>query len=113
MGNVATVEVFVDGVQIGLAQNPQKKMAQKLAARNALVILKEKAQHQEEEAKAATAENGKSKTTPFTRQTLNDLCLRRQWPMPQYKYVRIDFLPHVAVFAWMTDVSLFVNLDKF
>jgi endoribonuclease Dicer len=27
-GNVATVEVFVDGVQIGSAQNAQKKMAQ-------------------------------------------------------------------------------------
>ncbi|THF99108.1 hypothetical protein TEA_021356 [Camellia sinensis var. sinensis] len=28
-GNLATVEVFIDGVQVGIAQNPQKKMAQK------------------------------------------------------------------------------------
>uniref|UniRef100_A0A803NSH1 Uncharacterized protein n=1 Tax=Cannabis sativa TaxID=3483 RepID=A0A803NSH1_CANSA len=41
-GNLATVEVFVDGIQVGIAQNAQKKMAQKLAARNALVALKEK-----------------------------------------------------------------------
>ncbi|PPD88783.1 hypothetical protein GOBAR_DD14282 [Gossypium barbadense] len=57
-GNLATVEVFIDGVQVGVAQNPQKKMAQKLAARNALAT--------------------------FTRQTLNDICLRRNWPMPFY-----------------------------
>lgn len=90
-GNVATVEVFIDGVQIGSAQNAQKKMAQKLAARNALVILKEKEVLKEKDAKEA--ENGdanpgkanKNGSSNFTRQTLNDLCLKRQWPMPQYR----------------------------
>lgn len=92
-GNLAFVEVYVDGIQIGSAQNPQKKMAQKLAARNALVILKEKESSKEAAAKAAALENGEvvgkalTKTTPFTRQTLNDICLKRQWPMPQYKLV--------------------------
>lgn len=83
-GNLATVEVYIDGVQIGVAQNPQKKMAQKLAARNALVVLKEK----DVEEKGKVAENGKKKNgvQTFTRQTLNDICLRRQWPMPQYRY---------------------------
>ncbi|OAE22766.1 hypothetical protein AXG93_2035s1500 [Marchantia polymorpha subsp. ruderalis] len=90
-GNLAFVEVYVDGVQIGSAQNPQKKMAQKLAARNALVILKERESTREAAAKAAALENGdvggksNNKTAPFTRQTLNDICLKRQWPMPQYK----------------------------
>lgn len=88
-GNVATVEVYVDGVQIGSAQNAQKKMAQKLAARNALVILKEKEVTKEKsEAENSEANNGKSSKnghTNFTRQTLNDLCLKRQWPMPQYR----------------------------
>jgi endoribonuclease Dicer len=88
-GNVATVEVFVDGVQIGSAQNAQKKMAQKLAARNALVVLKEKEVIKEkEEAENGDANPGKANkngTTNFTRQTLNDLCLKRQWPMPQYR----------------------------
>ncbi|OEL29167.1 Endoribonuclease Dicer-like protein 1, partial [Dichanthelium oligosanthes] len=81
-GNVATVEVFVDGIQIGVAQNPQKKMAQKLAARNALVVLKEK----ETAAKKDTEKDSDKKNSSqmFTRQTLNDICLRRQWPMPQY-----------------------------
>lgn len=90
-GNVATVEVFIDGVQIGSAQNAQKKMAQKLAARNALVVLKEKEVLKEKDAKEA--ENGdanpgkgnKNGSSNFTRQTLNDLCLKRQWPLPQYR----------------------------
>jgi endoribonuclease Dicer len=82
---LATVEVFIDGVQVGVAQNPQKKMAQKLAARNALVVLKEK---ETAEAKEKSDENGKKKRNgnqTFTRQTLNDICLRRNWPMPSYR----------------------------
>lgn len=84
-GNLATVEVYIDGVQVGVAQNPQKKMAQKLAARNALAVLKEK---ETAEAKEKGDENGKKRkngTQTFTRQTLNDICLRRNWPMPLYR----------------------------
>lgn len=85
-GNLATVEVFIDGVQIGVAQNPQKKMAQKLAARNALAVLKDK---EMDEAKEKMEDNnGKKKKNgnqTFTRQTLNDICLRRNWPMPFYR----------------------------
>lgn len=91
-GNVATVEVFVDGVQIGSAQNAQKKMAQKLAARNALVILKEKEEVMEKEnGDANSTKSNKNGNVPFTRQALNDLCLKRQWPMPQYKLVTCLF----------------------
>lgn len=82
-GNLATVEVYVDGLQVGIAQNEQKKMAQKLAARNALVTLKEK-----ETAEAKSNDDTKKKkngTQTFTRQTLNDICLRRNWPMPLYR----------------------------
>lgn len=71
-GNLATVEVFIDGVQVGIAQNPQKKMAQKLAARNALAALKEK-EIAEAEANEKADENGKKKKNgnqTFTRQTL-------------------------------------------
>lgn len=85
-GNLATVEVYVDGVQIGVAQNPQKKMAQKLAARNALEVLKEK--EVADAKKSAEEDDGKEKkngSQTFTRQTLNDICLRRNWPMPLYK----------------------------
>lgn len=85
IGNLATVEVFIDGVQIGVAQNPQKKMAQKLAARNALAVLKEK---EMDDAKEKIEDNGKKKKNgnqTFTRQTLNDICLRRNWPMPFYR----------------------------
>jgi endoribonuclease Dicer len=60
-------------------------MAQKLAARNALVVLKEK---ETAEAKEKSDENGKKKRNgnqTFTRQTLNDICLRRNWPMPSYR----------------------------
>lgn len=85
-GNMATVEVYVDGVQVGIAQNPQKKMAQKLAARNALVALKEKetaeAMEKGEEDDEKKKKNG---SQTFTRQTLNDICLRRNWPMPLYR----------------------------
>lgn len=84
-GNLATVEVYVDGVLVGLAQNPQKKMAQKLAARNALVTLKEK---EKAKAKENDTDDGKKKrngSQTFTRQTLNDICLRRNWPMPLYR----------------------------
>ncbi|MCD9639814.1 hypothetical protein HAX54_024557 [Datura stramonium] len=48
---------------VGMAQNPQKKMAQKLAARNALVVLKER---EEAEAKKA-ADDGKKKKKSQTR----------------------------------------------
>lgn len=86
-GNLATVEVFIDGVQVGVAHNPQKKMAQKLAARNALAALKEKEKAESKEKENAD-ENGKKKKSgnqTFTRQTLNDICLRRNWPMPSYR----------------------------
>lgn len=85
-GNVATVEVYVDGIQVGTAQNRQKKMAQKLAARNALAALKEKETAEATDEK--TNENMEKKkvgTQTFTRQTLNDICLRRNWPMPVYR----------------------------
>lgn len=95
-GNTATVEVFIDGVQVGVAQNPQKKMAQKLAARNALAALKEKeiaeskekrvngnaVENQDDENGNANKKNGNQ---TFTRQTLNDICLRKNWPMPSYR----------------------------
>lgn len=83
-GNLATVEVFIDGIQMAIAQNPQKKMAQKLAARNALVALKDKETAEAKEKE----ENGKKKkngSQTFTRQTLNDICLRKNWPMPFYR----------------------------
>lgn len=91
-GNVATVEVFIDGVRVGVAENAQKKMAQKLAARNALAILKEKemviAKEKQEEEKGGEVDGEgrkKNSNSSFTRQTLNDICLRRNWPMPFYR----------------------------
>lgn len=89
-GNLATVEVFIDGVQVGVAQNPQKKMAQKLAARNALAALKEKetAEAKQKDDDDDDDTDGKKKrngSQTFTRQTLNDICLRRNWPMPSYR----------------------------
>lgn len=105
-GNLATVEVFIDGVQVGLAQNPQKKMAQKLAARNALVKLKEKEANQKEAAKAAAEATGdvedakKKANQTFTRQLLNDTCLRRQWPMPHYRCVSEGGPAHAKRFTY-------------
>lgn len=103
-GNVATVEVFIDGVQMGIAQNPQKKMAQKLAARNALAALKEK---ETAEAKEKDDENGKKKNGPqtFTRQTLNDICLRRNWPMPFYRCVNEGGPAHAKRFTFAVRVN--------
>ncbi|KAL6659920.1 hypothetical protein ACP70R_002042 [Stipagrostis hirtigluma subsp. patula] len=102
-GNVATVEVFVDGIQIGVAQNPQKKMAQKLAARNALVVLKEK----EAAAKKDAEKDGEKKagSQMFTRQTLNDMCLRRQWPMPQYRCINEGGPAHAKRFVYAVRVN--------
>ncbi|XBH58778.1 hypothetical protein VPH35_080155 [Triticum aestivum] len=100
-GNVATVEVFVDGVQIGVAQNPQKKMAQKLAARNALVVLKDK----ETAAKKETEKDGDKNNAGFTRQTLNDTCLRRQWPMPQYRCINEGGPAHAKRFVYAVRVN--------
>ncbi|KAM0946851.1 hypothetical protein DsansV1_C08g0079921 [Dioscorea sansibarensis] len=105
-GNLATVEVFIDGVQIGIAQNPQKKMAQKLAARNALVVLKEKEKEKEKASKMET-ENGDKKNGVhvFTRQTLNDICLRRQWPMPQYRCINEGGPAHAKRFVYSVRVN--------
>ncbi|MQL77205.1 hypothetical protein Taro_009609 [Colocasia esculenta] len=101
-GNLATVEVFIDGVQIGVAQNPQKKMAQKLAARNALVVLKEK-----DKSTKNDAENEAKKNSGqiYTRQTLNDICLRRQWPMPQYRCVNEGGPAHAKRFVYSVRVN--------
>ncbi|KAL9251943.1 Endoribonuclease Dicer homolog 1-like protein [Drosera capensis] len=104
-GNVATVEVYVDGVQIGVAQNPQKKMAQKLAARNALVILKEK---ETVKGKDKSDENGKKRQNgnqTFTRQTLNDICLRKNWPMPLYRCVSEGGPAHAKKFTFAVRVK--------
>ncbi|KAG9455436.1 hypothetical protein H6P81_008340 [Aristolochia fimbriata] len=99
-GNVAMVEVFIDGVQVGVAQNPQKKMAQKLAARNALVLLKEK------DSEANDNENGKKNgTQTFTRQTLNNICLRKQWPMPQYRCIYEGGPAHAKRFTYSVRVN--------
>ncbi|XVF72925.1 hypothetical protein PTKIN_Ptkin12aG0160000 [Pterospermum kingtungense] len=104
-GNLATVEVFIDGIQVGVAQNPQKKMAQKLAARNALAVLKEK---ETAKAKENTEENGKKKKNgnqTFTRQTLNDICLRRNWPMPSYRCVNEGGPAHAKRFTFAVKVN--------
>ncbi|KNA02693.1 hypothetical protein SOVF_216260, partial [Spinacia oleracea] len=104
-GNLATVEVYVDGVQIGVAHNAQKKMAQKLAARNALVVLKEK---ENAEALDKAEENEKKKKNvgqTFTRQTLNDICLRRNWPMPLYRCVNEGGPAHAKRFTFAVRVN--------
>ncbi|KAL3355588.1 hypothetical protein AABB24_016655 [Solanum stoloniferum] len=103
-GNMATVEVYVDGLQVGMAQNPQKKMAQKLAARNALVVLKER-----EEAEAKKADDAKKKKNgnpSFTRQTLNDICLRKNWPMPLYRCVHEGGPAHAKRFTYGVRVNI-------
>lgn len=112
-GNTATVEVFIDGVQVGVAQNPQKKMAQKLAARNALAALKEKeiAEAKEKGAKGNAGgdenENGNKKNgnQTFTRQTLNDICLRKNWPMPSYRCVKEGGPAHAKRFTFGVRVN--------
>ncbi|KAK8945029.1 hypothetical protein KSP39_PZI007693 [Platanthera zijinensis] len=109
IANVATVEVFIDGVQIGIAQNSQKKMAQKLAARNALVFLKEieeKEKEKENESKKDGSNGGKKSCGQvFTRQALNDICLRRQWPMPQYRCVNEGGPAHAKKFMYAVRVN--------
>ncbi|KAI3492942.1 hypothetical protein L1887_42437 [Cichorium endivia] len=103
-GNVATVQVLIDGVEVGVAQNPQKKMAQKLAARNALAALKTKETAQ---AKEKADEDGKKKngSQTFTRQTLNDICLRRNWPMPLYRCVSEGGPAHAKRFIFAVRVN--------
>lgn len=104
-GNLATVEVYVDGVQVGVAHNPQKKMAQKLAARNALVALKEK---EMADAIKNAEDDGKEKkngSQTFTRQTLNDICLRRNWPMPLYKCIHEGGPAHAKRFTFSVRVN--------
>ncbi|CAN8306466.1 unnamed protein product [Cochlearia groenlandica] len=110
-GNTATVEVFIDGVQVGMAQNPQKKMAQKLAARNALAALKEKEAAESEEKKRANGNAGenqedkKNGNQTFTRQTLNDICLRKNWPMPTYRCVKEGGPAHAKRFTFGVRVN--------
>ncbi|KAM7472370.1 hypothetical protein LguiA_010553 [Lonicera macranthoides] len=108
-GNLATVEVYVDGVQIGIAQNPQKKMAQKLAARNALEALKEKETVEAEAEEKRDNEEGNKKkkngSQTFTRQTLNDICLRRNWPMPLYRCVNEGGPAHAKRFTFAVRVN--------
>ncbi|KAI3825989.1 hypothetical protein L1987_00028 [Smallanthus sonchifolius] len=104
-GNLATVQVLIDGVQVGIAQNPQKKMAQKLAARNALAALKMKETEAAKEKE--NEENGKKKngSQTFTRQTLNDICLRRNWPMPLYRCVSEGGPAHAKRFIFAVRVN--------
>ncbi|CAI9103564.1 OLC1v1002075C1 [Oldenlandia corymbosa var. corymbosa] len=119
-GNVATVEVYVDGIQVGAAQNSQKKMAQKLAARNALVTLKEREEKEgAENSKKVENETGddhhhgngilgkrkRNGSQTFTRQTLNDICLRRNWPMPLYRCVHEGGPAHAKRFTFAVSVN--------
>ncbi|KAF3439772.1 hypothetical protein FNV43_RR18050 [Rhamnella rubrinervis] len=108
-GNLATVEVFIDGVQVGVAQNPQKKMAQKLAARNALAALKEKetveAKRKEEDEDDDDGKKKKNGSQTYTRQTLNDICLRRNWPMPSYRCVNEGGPAHAKRFTFAVRVN--------
>ncbi|XP_050249564.1 endoribonuclease Dicer homolog 1-like [Quercus robur] len=115
-GNMATVEVFFDGVQIGIAQNPQKKMAQKLAARNALAAFKEKEmaeakEDDDENGKKANEdndENGKKKKNgshTLTRQMLNEICCHRNWPMPFYRLVNEGGPAHAKQFTFAVRVN--------
>ncbi|XP_057531820.1 endoribonuclease Dicer homolog 1 isoform X2 [Amaranthus tricolor] len=104
-GNLATVEVYVNGIQVGVAHNPQKKMAQKLAARNALLVLKEK-ETAEAKVKAEESEKkNKNSVVTFTRQTLNDICLRRNWPMPLYRCVNEGGPAHAKRFTFAVRVN--------
>ncbi|KAH0456706.1 hypothetical protein IEQ34_014613 [Dendrobium chrysotoxum] len=112
MGNLATVQVFIDGVQIGAAQNPQKKMAQKLAARNVLAILKEKEEKEKKEKDKENelrkdGHNGEKKSNGqvFTRQALNDICLRRQWPIPHYRCVNEGGPAHAKRYVYAVRVN--------
>ncbi|CAH1411951.1 unnamed protein product [Lactuca virosa] len=108
-GNVATVQVLIDGVEVGVAQNPQKKMAQKLAARNALAALKTKQEakdkEEEDNQSAPNGNNKKNATQTFTRQTLNDICLRRNWPMPLYRCVSEGGPAHAKRFIFAVRVN--------
>ncbi|XP_047315679.1 endoribonuclease Dicer homolog 1 [Impatiens glandulifera] len=107
-GSIATVEVFIDGVQVGIAQNPQKKMAQKLAARNALVALREKEAAIEEEKNKKNEDENSNRNgvcQTFTRQTLNDICLRRNWPMPLYRCVNEGGPAHAKRFTFAVRVN--------
>ncbi|KAH7519383.1 hypothetical protein FEM48_Zijuj08G0030400 [Ziziphus jujuba var. spinosa] len=107
-GNLATVEVFIDGVQVGVAQNPQKKMAQKLAARNALAALKAKESAEAKDKDDDDDDSGKKKkngSQTFTRQTLNDICLRRNWPMPFYRCVNEGGPAHAKRFTFAVRVN--------
>jgi len=84
-------------------------MAQKLAARNALVILKEKEVLKEKDAEAENGDGNAGKANKngnsnFTRQTLNDLCLKRQWPMPQYRSVLEGGPAHAKRFTYSVRV---------
>lgn len=104
-GNLATVQVYVDGVQIGVAQNPQKKMAQKLAARNALLALKEKETTEAMDKAEESERKKKNSGQTFTRQTLNDICLRRNWPMPLYRCVNEGGPAHAKRFTFAVRVN--------
>ncbi|XP_050385155.1 endoribonuclease Dicer homolog 1 [Argentina anserina] len=109
-GNLATVEVLIDGVKVGVAQNPQKKMAQKLAARNALAALKDKETAEAKEKQEREEEdNGKKRkkngSQTFTRQTLNDICLRKNWPMPFYRCVNEGGPAHAKKFTFAVRVN--------
>ncbi|KAL5572243.1 hypothetical protein UlMin_021840, partial [Ulmus minor] len=104
-GNLATVEVLIDGVQIGVAQNPQKKMAQKLAARNALAALREKESAEAKQKEEENARKKKNGAQTFTRQTLNDICLRKNWPMPFYRCVNEGGPAHAKRFTFAVKVN--------
>jgi hypothetical protein len=81
-----------------------------------LVVLKEKEVIKEkEEAENGDANPGKANkngTTNFTRQTLNDLCLKRQWPMPQYRQAFVTLFGPWFLFQSMPVFSAFDNMSK-
>ncbi|KAG6544077.1 hypothetical protein Mapa_014494 [Marchantia paleacea] len=116
------VEVHVNEEFIAVAANSKKKMAQKLAARNALVILKKR----DERLEAAAEEDASSDAAevfppvPVThsnmpvaqqnfydmcmkrncKQTLYEICMSQKWPKPEYKCVSEVGLAHAKKFTY-------------
>nr|GEY74528.1 endoribonuclease Dicer homolog 1-like [Tanacetum cinerariifolium] len=73
-------------------------LAQKLVARNALAALKDKEAVEAKENNEDDKKKNGSQT--FTKQTLNDICLRRNWPMLLYRYVNQGDPAHAKRFVF-------------
>lgn len=85
-GDTIRVTAVIDGNVVGSAEHPKKVLAKRVAAREALGKLRMK--YKVEKGSSDENQNASHEQPLFGQANLNNFCMKRHWPSPDYKLVR-------------------------